>query len=184
MEAKREENESRKKEEPLLRGLQFNFSGWNLGGKLIFISTVIAILSLLLPWIEGDGDTLGYKQGASLFLGLYIYPFFVLTMDKKMNTAAGYLFGGLAVLLPSYFLYYMADEMAASISEAAGIGIIIFILCGILLLIGIHKYERYHRHGIDEEEYERGKPCPDCDKSMEYEEKWDRWFCEECDEYK
>ncbi|MFW5945318.1 MAG: hypothetical protein ACOCSJ_05690 [Candidatus Natronoplasma sp.] len=29
-----------------------------------------------------------------------------------------------------------------------------------------------------------GKPCPDCDKDMQYIEKYDRWYCSNCDEYK
>lgn len=30
----------------------------------------------------------------------------------------------------------------------------------------------------------KGKPCPDCKKPMEWVEKWDEWYCENCDEYK
>ncbi|MFO7991310.1 MAG: hypothetical protein R6U61_03330, partial [Thermoplasmata archaeon] len=75
--------------EPMLRNLEFNFKEWNIGGKLIFISTVIAILSLLFTWIDsGDQSEIGFLQVGSLFLAAYIYPFFVLAQDKHMNKIA------------------------------------------------------------------------------------------------
>ncbi len=166
------------KEESKIRGLEFNYRDWNLGGKLIFYSTLLAIFSMILPWIEGDGDTLGYQQGATVFLALYIYPFIVLTMDKHFKTPLGYVNGILAVIIPSYFLYYMAEEMAANLLEAAGIGILLFIITGILLFIGIHTYERYDRLGIDE----KSRSCPECESDMKYVEDLDKWYCEECDE--
>lgn len=175
--------ESKKGVEPFMSDLQFNFGEWNIGGKLIFFSTIVAILSLFLPWIIGDGDTLGYQQGSSVFLAFFIYPFIALTMDKHINKVVGYMMGVLAVLVPSYLLYYVAGDMGARAADAAGIGIIIFILTGIMLLIGVHKYERYDRYGVDPKPLKRGKPCSKCNKPMEYMQEWDRWYCEMCEEY-
>ena len=171
-------SEEKEEKEPRIRGLQFNYKEWNTGGKIIFYATVLAIVSILLPWIEGDGDTLGYQQGASVFLALYIYPFLALTMDKPFKTPLGHINGLLAVGVPGYFLYYMAEEMAAGLLEAAGIGIILFMIAGIALLIGIHKYERYDRMGLDK----KTKVCPGCDADMRYLEELDRYYCPECDE--
>ncbi len=184
-----EKEDKKKDEEPYFRSLRFNFNQWNLGGKLIFVAALLAIISQVLPWIKGRTDTLGYQQGASIFLALYLYPFFALSMDKTMNKIAGYLFGCLIIILPAYFLYYMSGEMAAPILEITGAGIILFMFSGFLLIAGIYDYRRYLREedrlvGAEKEEKKKGKPCPDCDKPMEYVEDWDRWYCENCDEYK
>lgn len=177
------------KEEPILKPLEFNFSNWSIGGKLIFISTLIAILSLLLPWIEGDAQPeMGFLQGQSVFLALYIYPFFILAQDKKMNSAIGVLSSILAIILPLTFLYYMSRELRQPMPDIISYGLIIFIIASIILIIGVLKYIPYDRkRGTlrkKEEKPKRGKPCPDCNSPMEYEEEWERWFCEECDEYK
>jgi len=176
-------------EEPILKPLEFNFKGWNIGGKLIFISTLIAILSLLLPWIAGDADAeMGFKQGGSLFLITYIYPFFILAQDKSMNNAVGMFSSILAVILPSTFLYYMSRQIRQPMPEIISYGLMIFLIAGIILIIGVLKYVPYDREHDrlmeKEEKPKRGKPCPDCDHPMEYEEEWERWFCEECGEYK
>ncbi len=84
------ENNDDKKEKTFLRSFKFNYKKWNIGGKLIFISTVIAILSLLIPWIGGDARTeSGLMQGASVFLAIYIYPFFMLAQDKSIDKKIG-----------------------------------------------------------------------------------------------
>ncbi len=189
------EKGSTDEEEPLIRSFELNFQGWNFGGKLIFISTVIAILSLLLPWIGGDAEPdMGFGQGASVFLVAYIYPFFVLAQDKKMNNVVGFASSLLAIILPGIFLYYMSREMRLPMPEIISYGLLIFLVAGILLVIGVSKYVPYDRErGEPTKEEEapvlrkkkrRGKPCPDCNSAMEYEEEWERWFCEECDEYK
>lgn len=172
-------------EEPMLRNLEFNLTEWNIGGKLIFISTLIAIISLLFTWIDsGDQSEIGFLQGGSLFLAVYIYPFFILAQDKHMNKIIGGVSSILSVLLPLLLLYYMSGEMREPMMDISGIGIIIFIIAGVLLIIGVFKYVPYDRYGIEEKKTKRGKPCPACDKPMVYEDEWDRWYCESCDEYK
>ncbi len=182
------ENNDDKKEKTFLRSFKFNYKKWNIGGKLIFISTVIAILSLLIPWIGGDARTeSGLMQGASVFLAIYIYPFFMLAQDKSIDKKIGVTIGSLSIISPGIFLYYLSRDMRLRILEIMDFGIILYIIAGIILLIGIVKYEKYHRFGSkkeDKEEKKRGKPCPECDSPMEYEDEWDRWYCEECEKYR
>ncbi len=181
-----EGDSGKKTEEPMFRSLEFNFSEWNIGGKLIFIATVIAIVSLLFTWIDSsDQSEIGFLQGGSIFLAAYIYPFFILAQDKRMNKIIAGISAGLAVVLPLIFLNYMSGRIRESMMDIMGIGLLIFIIGGILLLIGVTKYKRYDRYSSTEKEgIERGKPCPTCDKPMDYEGKWNRWFCENCEEYK
>lgn len=184
-----EEEDSTEDDRPILRPLEFNFNEWNIGGKLIFISTIIAILSLLIPWIEGDAEAeIGFLQGSSVFLAMYIYPFFILAQDKKMNNAIGLISAVLAVILPGTFLYYMSRELRQPMLAIISYGMMIFLLAAIILIIGVLKYVPYDRETgtlmKKKEKKKRGKPCPDCQSPMEYEEEWDRWYCEECDEYK
>ncbi len=187
-----DEKGSDEREEPIVRSFELNFHGWNIGGKLVFIATILAILSLLLPWIGENAETeMGFRQGMSVFLAFYIYPFFILVQDKTMSKSAGGLSSILAVIAPGFLLYYLSRDMALRIPEIMDWGIILFLIASILLIIGVFKYERYYRHGEPEEKEsqmlekkkKRGKPCPECDSPMEYEEEWERWYCEKCDKY-
>lgn len=177
-------------DEPLIRSLELNFSGWNIGGKLIFIATVIAILSLLLPWIGENGEAeLGYQQGASIFLAFYIYPFLILAQDKTMNKVVGIASSALAASAPMILVYHLSREMALRMLDIVNWGVILFLLASITLLVGVIKYERYLREGEEPKKLvmlkkKRGKPCPECDSAMVYEEEWDRWYCEECEKYR
>jgi len=176
--------EGENSKEPRFKNLEFNFSQWNLGGKVIFFSTLIAILSLFFVWIKTDHSEIGFLQGGSLFLAAYIYPFFILAQDKKMNKIIGGASSIFAVVLPIALLIYMSDQLRERITSTAGIGLYIFIFAGILLILGVFKYVPYHRDGdIEEKKKGRGKPCPSCDKPMVYEEGWERWYCENCEEY-
>lgn len=179
-----EKSKSKKIDEPMIRGLEFNFNQWNTGGKLIFISTVIAILSLLLPWIDGGIEReIGFQQGGSVFLAMYIYPFLMLTQDKSINKIAGTISGVLAILLPGYFLHYMSLELREPMTEIVMSGMILFLIAGILLLVGILSYQRYHRNG-EPETKQKGKPCSECDSPMTYQKEWERWYCEGCGKYR
>lgn len=175
-----EEPEPETEEESLLRHLEFNYQGWNLGGKLIFYSTVLAMISQLLPW-AGDMETYGFQDGSTLFLVFYIYPFVALTMDKPIHTYLGSLMGVFGIIAPTilYFLYPgrpLMDEMSH--------GFILFIAACILLIIGVNTYKRYDRHAPEKKKIMESKPCPDCDSEMEYIDNLERWYCEECDDLK
>lgn len=50
------------------------FDNWNVGVKLIFISTVIGILSLFMKWVDMlILSATGFQQQGYLSLILYIY---------------------------------------------------------------------------------------------------------------
>ncbi|MGM0509734.1 MAG: hypothetical protein ACQESD_01215, partial [Thermoplasmatota archaeon] len=139
--------EGEENKETPFRRLEFNFSEWNPGGKLIFISTLIAILSLFFVWIKTSNSEIGFLQGGSLFLVAYIYPFFILAQDKKMNKIIGGISSISAVVLPIVLLMYMSDQLMERVFIIAGIGIYMFIFAGILLITGVIMYSPYDRYG-------------------------------------
>ena len=54
---------------------QFDWNSFNLGGKIIIITTIVAILTMLLKWVDiGIASQNGFDQGTFLLLGLWIYP--------------------------------------------------------------------------------------------------------------
>lgn len=131
--------------EGFLRSLEFNYGDWNLGGKLIFYATILAIISVILPWMEANNGTIGFMQGAGFFLVFYVYPFVLLLMDRKIHELVGTVSAGFAVFAPSYVLYYVMDQEGGSLTEIAEPGVIIFIVASMILFTGIHLYESYER---------------------------------------
>mgnify|MGYP007000269980 CR=1 len=59
--------------------MEFNWKNWSTGQRLIFASSVVAVLSLLLPWADmGLLSVNGFAQQGYLLLIFFIYPLYKL----------------------------------------------------------------------------------------------------------
>lgn len=115
---------------------------WEQAGiseKTIFLSTLVATLSMFLPWVDlGLGVRSGFVEGSFLFLGLYIYPFWSSFKQKPMNKVWGLV---CAVIAASFSIIYMATQEMMSI-----LGVAIFFLSSIALGVGVYQSKGYWKN--------------------------------------
>ena len=122
--------------------MKIKFNEWNIGGKLIFVSTIIAIISLFMSWVDlGIASVSGFQQDGYLFLILYIYPVYKLLKGTRLNKVIGVICSALAVILGIVFLSSKSVDFFGSTVNAAGTGLYLFIVASIVLTIGIIKYD-------------------------------------------
>ena len=114
----------------------------NLGGKFIFISTVLAVISLFLPWADlGFVSASGFQQDAYLFLLLFAYPVYKALKKSAMNRVLAFISSGLALIVSIIYLVNMQGDMMGVAVNTAGAGLYLFILCCLALLFGVYKYQ-------------------------------------------
>jgi hypothetical protein len=70
--------------------MTFSWSNLNIGGKVILISAVIAIISIFMPWIDTTLSTSnGWQQLAFVLLALYVYPVLQAIRNKPISLIWG-----------------------------------------------------------------------------------------------
>ncbi|MDR5659690.1 hypothetical protein RH915_09300 [Serpentinicella sp. ANB-PHB4] len=122
--------------------MKINFKAWGLGGKLIFISTCLAVLSMFMTWADvGFLSASGFQQQGYLFLILYIYPVYKLLKEESINKKIGLSCSIVAVVGSILYLGSKSVEVFGQTVNTAGTGLYLFVLTAILLTIGIFKYE-------------------------------------------
>ncbi|WEK54724.1 MAG: hypothetical protein P0Y55_01195 [Candidatus Cohnella colombiensis] len=123
--------------------MKFNFNSWNLGGKSIFISACLAIVSLFFNWVEFSFISQnGIEQDAYLFLAVFIYPVLVLLQEKPLNQIIGYICAVIGVICGIAYINAKSTTLFGTTINASGTGPYIFIVACILLAFGTYKYAR------------------------------------------
>lgn len=122
--------------------MQFSWSNTNLGGKIILISTVIAIISMFLPWVDTTISTSnGWQQLAFVLLLLYIYP----AMQTVRNQSISLIFGSLTSIIAAVaavaFMEYKTIPFEGVNLCFAGQGTYLFFATSVFLFAGILKYQ-------------------------------------------
>lgn len=119
------------------------FKKLNIGGKLILISTLVAILSLFFNWINLKGLSIrGYNQSAYIFLLLFIYPLYIVIFNKKMDNFTAYVFGIFANVVGIGYIGIINRTFLESEFISFGLGIYIYLASTFLLLFGIFNYKK------------------------------------------
>lgn len=122
--------------------MNIKFKEWNFGGKLIFISTILAIISLFMNWVDaGILRISGFQQQGYLLLIFYIYPVYKLLKGTKLNKVLGLICSVLAVISSIAFLSSKSVDFFGTTVNAGGVGLYLFIIASILLTIGTIKYK-------------------------------------------
>lgn len=122
--------------------MQFKFKEWNLGGKLIFISSILAIGSVFMTWIDIDGvEISGLQQKGYIFLVFYVYPMYQLLKNEPMHKIGGKASSLLAIALGASLLGSISMDDAGNTINAGGIGLYIYITASIILNIGTIRYD-------------------------------------------
>jgi len=120
---------------------------WEQAGiseKTIFLSTLLATLSMFLPWVDLGLDVRsGFIEGSFLFLGLYIYPFWSSFKQKPMNKVWGLVCAAIAA---SFSFIYMATQEMMSQEMMSILGVAIFFLSSIALGVGVYQSKGYWKN--------------------------------------
>lgn len=121
---------------------QFRWAEWNLGGKVIFVSACVALLSMFMKWVDlGIVSANGFSQGAVLFLGFFVYPVFKLFRHEPIH-----LYGGIGCAVGGILLAigYMSQRTVTILGRSAslfGTGALFFFIACAGLAFGVYKYQ-------------------------------------------
>lgn len=115
-----------------------NFKQLSLGKKIILITTVIALISLFLPWVElGILSASGFQQGGYLFLIAFIYPVYCVLRNTYINKVGGLVCGIVALIASIAYISSKSDEIFGTAINVAGSGAYLFLISTIGLIIGV-----------------------------------------------
>lgn len=115
-----------------------NFKQLSLGKKIILITTVIAFISLFLPWVElGILSASGFQQGGYLFLIAFIYPVYCVLKNTYINKVGGLVCGIVALIASIAYISSKSDEIFGTAINVAGSGAYLFLISTIGLIIGV-----------------------------------------------
>lgn len=115
-----------------------NFKQLSLGKKIILITTVIALISLFLPWVElGILSASGFQQGGYLFLIAFIYPVYCVLKNTYINKVGGLVCGIVALIASIAYISSKSDEIFGTAINVAGSGVYLFLISTIGLIIGV-----------------------------------------------
>lgn len=120
----------------------FKITKWSPGGKLIFIATILAVVSIFMTWIDIDGVKIsGLEQKAYIYLVFYIYPLYKLLRNQPIHNVAGKLSSILAIAFGAMILGSISQNELGETINTGGLGLYLYITASIILNIGTVKYE-------------------------------------------
>jgi hypothetical protein len=120
--------------------MNINWNEWDQGGKIIFASSCLAIVSMIMPWVDiGIASSNGFSQGGFLLLGFYIYPNLKLLNDQKLNKKTGMILGIISVVLSLAWTVSNTRDFMGNTINVSGLGLELFVASSIALTIGIMK---------------------------------------------
>ena len=122
--------------------MTFSWSNINIGGKIILISTLIAIISIFMPWVDMVIRTSnGWQQLAFVLLALYAYPALQVINNKSISLIWGSAVSILAAVAAVAFMEYKTILVENIDLCFAGQGTYLFFATSIFLFIGVLKYK-------------------------------------------
>ena len=111
---------------------KIDWKQWSLGGKLIFVASCIALISLPMKWkFHSLGSKTGIVPGI-FFLCLYIYPLQAILRKHRLNKVLGIICCS-AALINTLIYIKLVDKHGIF----AGDGVFLFLYATIGLLVGV-----------------------------------------------
>ncbi|MCL4433029.1 MAG: hypothetical protein M1300_12060 [Epsilonproteobacteria bacterium] len=122
--------------------MTFSWSKLNIGGKIIVISTIIAIISIFMPWIDTTLSTSsGWQQLAFVLLGFYVYPVLQTLNNKPLSLAWGSASSIAAAVSAVAFMEWKTIPFEGVDLCFAGQGTYLFFVASVFLFAGVLKYK-------------------------------------------
>lgn len=133
--------------------MTFSWSNFNLGGKIIIVSTVIAIISIFMPWIDTTLSTSsGWQQLAFLLLAFYVYPVLQAINNKPLSLIWGSASSIAAAVAAVAFMEWKTIPFEGVDLCFAGQGTYLFVVSSIFLFAGVLKYKPTETTSIENTE--------------------------------
>lgn len=122
--------------------MTFSWSNLNIGGKIILISAVIAIISIFMPWMDTTLSTSsGWQQLAFVLLGFYVYPVLQTLKNKPISLLWGSASSIFAALAAVAFMEWKTIPFEGVDLCFAGQGTYLFFVASVFLFAGVLKYK-------------------------------------------
>lgn len=137
--------------------LKLDWKHWNIGGRIVFISTCVSIVSMFMKWVDiGIASQTGLSQMTFLFLILYVYPVLMLLKNNPIKKLWGITCSIVAVGLAIWYISSKSIDLFGETANAAASGAWLFLLSSIALIVGVVKYAPYSQETNSQvaEEYE------------------------------
>lgn len=120
--------------------MKIRFIQWDLGSKLIFIATCLAIASFFFKWLDiGVAAENGFLQGGVFFIVCFIYPFIKVVREKKMSKLIAYVFALVAIILTMMYISSKTVDFFGQTIRGAAAGPYLFLAACGLLSFGIFR---------------------------------------------
>lgn len=124
--------------------MQFSWNKLNIGGKMISIAAVLAIISMFMPWVDMvTRTTSGFQELAFVLLLLYAYPLYKMLRNQSVSLILGAGSSILAAAASVAFMEWKTIPFEGVDLCFAGQGTYLFSVASILLFAGILKYQPY-----------------------------------------
>jgi hypothetical protein len=122
--------------------MSFSWSNTNIGGKVILVATLIAIISIFLPWVDLIiRHTNGFQELAFVLLAFYAYPAWSVITNKPISLIWGSASSILAVVSAAAFMQWKTIPYQGVDLCFAGQGTYLFLVASVFLIAGVLKYK-------------------------------------------
>lgn len=117
------------------------WASWDMGAKTMFIAACVAVMSMLMNWVDvGFATRNGLSQGTFLFLLLWIYPIQGVLRSKHIIAWLGCIMGALSALLTLFYIDSKQLEVFDRTTNVAAMGAYVFLFASIALVVGCFMY--------------------------------------------
>ena len=112
----------------------------NVGGIIIIISSICALISTFIPWVDiGIASQNGFSQGTFPLLGCFAYPVIMIIYNRPISWLWGSLCGLIPIPILIWYIYSKSEhlEFMDKTVNCSGNGPIVFMISSIALVVGV-----------------------------------------------
>jgi hypothetical protein len=122
--------------------MTFSWSNTNIGGKAILISSLVAIISIFLPWVDlVIRYTNGFQELTFVLLAFFVYPTLQVIKNKPISLLLGSASSILAAVAAVAFMEWKTIPYQGVNLCFAGQGTYLFFVASVILFAGVLKYK-------------------------------------------
>ncbi|MDP4181002.1 MAG: hypothetical protein Q8942_07920 [Bacillota bacterium] len=112
---------------------------WSIGGDIIVASSVLALLSMFMKWV--DISLLaqnGFQQKTLFYLIFFVYPLYIALKNSKINRTIAYISSGLAIF---FGVGYITSKSSHFFGNVSSTGAYLYSIAAFTLLVGVYNYK-------------------------------------------